>query len=121
MRIRVATLLLLIIAQAYISFSQPVREITKGNIHFNSNAPNEIIKASSNQLKGVLDLTKKTFAFKVAVSSFEGFNSPLQKEHFNENYMESFNYPEITFSGKIIEDVNLAANAVYKIIGQPMS
>ncbi len=40
------------------------------------------------------------------VNSFKGFNSALQKEHFNENYMESENFPYASFEGKIIEDID---------------
>lgn len=77
-----------------------------GQIDFYSNAALEIIHAYSNKLKGVLDTSKKTFAFSVKIRSFEGFNSPLQREHFNENYMESDKYEEAVFRGKIIEDLN---------------
>lgn len=78
-----------------------------GRIDFYSNAPLEIIHAYSDKLKGALDLEKKAFAFTVKIRSFEGFNSPLQREHFNENYMESDKYPEAVFEGKIIEDLNI--------------
>lgn len=76
-----------------------------GRIDFYSNAPLEIIHAYSDKLKGAIDLQKKTFAFTVKIRSFEGFNSPLQREHFNENYMESEKFPEAVFQGKIIEDI----------------
>ncbi|MEO7444156.1 MAG: YceI family protein [Ferruginibacter sp.] len=79
-----------------------------GKISFASDAPLEIIKASSNEMRGKIDLTRKIFAFTIKTSSFQGFNSPLQKEHFNENYIESNRYPDATFSGKIIEDIDLA-------------
>ncbi len=75
-----------------------------GRIDLYSNAPLEIIHAYTDKLKGVMDMSKKTFAFSVKIRSFEGFNSPLQREHFNENYMESDKYPEAVFQGKIIED-----------------
>ena len=38
--------------------------------------------------------------------SFHGFNSALQRTHFNENYIESEQYPTATFNGKIIEDLD---------------
>jgi polyisoprenoid-binding protein YceI len=53
-------------------------------------------------VRGVIDIDKSTFAFEVRVSAFEGFNSPLQKEHFNENYMETAKYPYARFFGKMI-------------------
>ena len=58
---------------------------------------------------------KKNFSLKVDVHSFQGFNSPLQKEHFNENYLESDKYPVASFTGKIIEDVDLSADGAYEL------
>lgn len=95
--------------------AQNIYVVSKGSISFNSNAPNEIIKAASDNLQGILDIENKVFAFKIDMSSFQGFNSPLQKEHFNENYMESHIYPEALFSGKIIENVNLRENGNYQV------
>ena len=73
-----------------------------GTVSFVSVAPLETIKASSDKLKGLLDLDNHTFAFVLPVQSFEGFNSPLQQEHFNERYLESKKYPKSEFSGKMI-------------------
>ncbi len=84
---------------------------------FKSEAPLEIIKAESNQLKGALDLSNKTFAFKLFIKSFDGFNSPLQKEHFYENYMEVKSYPESIFKGKILEDIDINASKNYRAKG----
>lgn len=74
----------------------------KGSVEFVSEAPLERISASSDQLIGLIDLTERTFAFTFPVSSFMGFNSPLQREHFNEHYLESTKYPKAIFTGKII-------------------
>ena len=82
--------------------------VTEGKINFRSDAPLEMIKASSNTVAGAIDTTKKDFLFRVAISSFEGFNSRTQREHFNENYMQTEKYPEASFKGKIIEDVSFA-------------
>jgi hypothetical protein len=96
---------------------QPVTlyQITKGRIDFKSEAPLEIIKASSNDLIGLLDISKKNFSFKVIIHSFQGFNSPLQKEHFNENYLESDKYPDASFKGKIIEDADFSVDGIYQL------
>jgi hypothetical protein len=88
---------------------------TEGKINFRSDAPLELIKASSNDLVGVIDTARKGFSFKVPISSFEGFNSRTQREHFNENYMQTEKYPEASFKGKIIEDVDLTADGVYTV------
>lgn len=95
--------------------AQVMYELKQGKIKINSNAPNEIIKATSTKLQGILNMESKQFVFKVETMSFEGFNSPLQREHFNENYMESHLYPDIVFSGKIIEDIDISTKHEHMI------
>ncbi|MEP6846139.1 MAG: YceI family protein, partial [Panacibacter sp.] len=80
-----------------------------------SEAPLELIRASSNELAGLLDNDKKTFSFDIRIRSFQGFNSPLQKGHFNENYMESEKFAQATFSGKIIEEEDLGIDGTYDV------
>jgi hypothetical protein len=86
-----------------------------GSISFRSEAPLEIITASSNELKGIIDHDAQTFAFIVPITSFKGFNNGLQQQHFYENYLESSKYPEATFSGKIIEDIDLTQPGTYHV------
>jgi hypothetical protein len=81
-------------------------EAKVAQIDFRSDAPLELIEASSNELRGVIDPEEHTFAFVVNINSFEGFNSPLQQQHFNENYLESTRYPKATFKGRIIDKCN---------------
>jgi hypothetical protein len=88
---------------------------SKGKVSFISNAPLEVIKAESEDIIGAINIEKSSFAFEVSLRSFEGFNSPLQKEHFNENYVESDKYPKATFAGKIIEDINLNKDGTYPV------
>lgn len=95
--------------------AQNVYEVKEGTVKFYSDAPEEIIKAYSGSLKGIVDFSKRTFAFKISIASFEGFNSALQREHFNENYMETSLYPLATFAGKIVEDINIQENGTYKV------
>jgi len=80
-----------------------------GAVTLKSVATLELIQARSNRLRGVIDTDKQTFAWTVDVRSFEGFNSPLQREHFNENYMESDHYTQASFIGKIIENIDFEA------------
>jgi len=89
--------------------------IQKGSITFTSNAELELIEASSKMLVGLLDPTNNQFAFSVSVQSFRGFNSELQRIHFNEKYMESETYPKATFIGKIIEQVDFLADGLYEV------
>lgn len=108
-------------AALFLSFNSLIAQAGKifavrsGKISFQSEAPFETITASSKDIKGLLEIEKKLFAFKVRMESFEGFNSGLQKEHFNENYVESNKFPEATFTGKIIEDTDLAKDGIYTI------
>lgn len=92
-----------------------IYKISEGKIHFKSAAPLEVIEANSNELKGLVDLDNNTFAFAVSTTSFDGFNSSLQREHFNENYMESSRFPTSTFSGKMIEKIDVSKDGSYSV------
>ncbi len=94
---------------------QTIYKSSKSKVEFVSEAPLEIIRATSEELKGVLDPAKRTFAFTIPVESFKGFNSPLQREHFNENYMEVKKFPLSKFQGKIIEQIDFAKEGEYSI------
>lgn len=108
-------ILLILLSSCFSLCAQKIYEVNNGTIRFHSDAPQELIRASSDKLRGVIDVEKKIFAFKIGISSFMGFNSPLQKEHFNENYMETDFFPEASYSGKIIEDVDLSKDGEYTI------
>jgi hypothetical protein len=86
-----------------------------GHIKFSSDAPLEFIQASSNELAGILNINDLSFSFTVPMVSFEGFNSTLQRIHFNENYMESEKFLNSTFKGKIIEEVDFILPGTYHI------
>lgn len=86
-----------------------------GRVSFRSNAPLEVIEAQSKRLKGIIDPSARTFAWVVEVKTFEGFNSPLQREHFNENYLQSNAFPRAYFSGKIIEEIDFGKNGTFDV------
>lgn len=86
-----------------------------GSVRFRSDAPLELIQARSEELKSAIRLPDRSFAFRVKINSLQGFNSDLQREHFNENYLESEAYPEATFVGKIIETVDLRQPGEYTV------
>ena len=92
-----------------------VYRCTNGRIEFTSKAPLEIIEAKSDRMQGVIDPSNQAFAWLVEVISFEGFNSPLQREHFNENYVETGRYPRATFTGKIIEQIDFGQDGSYAV------
>lgn len=107
--------LLLVLPLSGIAAKAQVYETRNGLVRFHSNAPQELIRAESSGLRGALDVQKRTFAFRISIGSFQGFNSPLQREHFNENYMETVRFPEGVFTGKIIEDIDAAKDGEYDV------
>ncbi len=105
------------------TFSAEAQEmffIKESKIFFESDAPLEIIKAVSTDMRGVIDPTLHTFGFSIASLSFKGFNSELQRRHFNENYLESEKYPEITFTGKIIDEIDFTKPGIYSVRAKGM-
>ena len=105
---------------SFVANAQEVFTSQNGKIKFVSEAPLELIKAESNKLVSVIDVNKRSFAFSVLVETFEGFNSPLQKEHFRENYMETTKFKSATFKGKIIEEVDLTKEGIYAVRAKGM-
>lgn len=86
-----------------------------GSVAFVSDAPMERIEASTQQATAVLDIAERSFAVQIPVGTFEGFNSPLQREHFMENYMQRDVYPSAVFKGRIIEAVDLDQPGTYRV------
>ena len=116
MRRKIFILPLLLLTLAFNTHSLlPDYKISSGSISFRSDAPLELIKAQSSELKGLVIPDKKQFAFIINIKSFKGFNSPLQQEHFNENYLESNKFPVASFEGKIIEDIDFTKDGDYSI------
>lgn len=108
-------MILIFISSRMLNLNAQIYKTISGSIYFVSDAPLELIEAKSVKLQGIIDGTKKTFAFSIPISSFEGFNSPLQREHFNENYMESQDFSNATFTGKIIEKIDFTKDGKYSI------
>lgn len=104
---RISFLILIFIQAALSTFSQQIYMTKSGTVDFISDAPLELIKAASTELQGALNPEDKSFAFVIDNKSFKGFNSPLQQEHFYENYMEVQDYPTSSFRGKIIENIDM--------------
>jgi polyisoprenoid-binding protein YceI len=97
-------------------FAQQELYVTRNSkVEFVSDAPLETIRASSEKLTGLIDADKRTFAFTIPIKSFTGFNSPLQQEHFYENYMEEKAFPDSKFEGKIIEQIDFSHDGNYTV------
>jgi len=85
-----------------------------GQISFFSKAPLESIEAGNKNVTCVLDTKTGQLQFVVLMKGFE-FKKALMQEHFNEKYMESERFPAASFSGKIIEDLDLTKDGTYEV------
>ena len=95
--------------------SKAQRLITKtGTVTFFSDGPLEKIEAVNNGVNSALDTQSGVFVFKVLMKSFV-FKKALMQEHFNENYIESDQYPLATFKGKVnnINDIDFTKPGNY--------
>lgn len=99
----------------WLSGQDAIYRTQQGVITFKSDAPLELITAVSRKMEGVIDANALSFAFSVPVVSFVGFNNGLQQQHFYENYMETNKYPDATFSGKLIEHIDLKMPGTYNV------
>ncbi|MEO6167924.1 MAG: YceI family protein [Chitinophagales bacterium] len=111
---------LMIVLCSYVNHDERIFSCNKGSVSFLSDAPLESIKAASQELKGAIAASNRTFLFSVDVNSFHGFNSALQQEHFNENYLETTIYPKVSFQGKFIEEINFNTNGIYQMRAKGM-
>lgn len=93
------TILLLMISLS--GFAQRYKSF-ESDIQFFSNAPLEDIKAENESASSIIDLETRSMVIVVPIKSFS-FKKKLMQEHFNENYLESDDYPNATFKGKIVE------------------
>ncbi len=86
-------------------FSQ-TKFITKtGKIVFEASVPSfEEIKGSNDGVSAILNAENGEIAVLALVRGFR-FKIALMEEHFNENYIESQQYPKATFKGKLSEFV----------------
>lgn len=75
---------------------------SNGEIEFNASTLLEDIEARNNKVKAVLEPGSGNFAVMMLIKDFN-FPRKLMQEHFNENYMESGQYPKAYFSGTIAD------------------
>ena len=92
--------------------------VTKtGHIKFYSETPIETIEAHNHAVNSALNPESGEFVFKVLMKSFE-FEKALMQEHFNENYMESDQYPNAMFRGKVANtaDIDFTSDGTYDAV-----
>lgn len=94
----------LILALLYITgtgFSQEKMISKSGTITFEASVPSfEEVKATNNSVTFVLNPSTGEIASLALMKGFR-FKLALMEEHFNENYIESDQYPKAVFKGKI--------------------
>ncbi len=87
-------------------------------IDFDATAPSSPEKIIGTNRSGtcVIDSKNGNMQFVVLMKGFE-FERALMEEHFNENYVESNNYPKAEFKGdlKDIDKVNFSKDGTYTV------
>ncbi|MEO7310609.1 MAG: YceI family protein [Chitinophagaceae bacterium] len=93
--------------------AQTVYQTKSGKISFFSSAPLEDIRAVNNQVDAKL-ATNGQVVFMVAIKGFRFPNATMQ-DHFNEDYLESTQYPKAIFMGTItnLADVHFDKDGLY--------
>lgn len=88
-----------------------------GSISFFSKTTIENIQADNNQVMSVLNAQTGELQFSLLIKGFH-FQKALMEEHFNENYLESDQFPKATFKGTIadISKINFLKDAVYPVL-----
>ncbi|WP_417939699.1 YceI family protein [Flavobacterium sp. RS13.1] len=82
-------------------FSQKMITRT-GEVKFEASMPAfEEVAATTKTTSCILEKSTGDFVALTLIKSFK-FKSPLMEEHFNENYMESSQFPKATFKGKVL-------------------
>lgn len=114
---RKTALLILVLFAGNVIFSQKMMTRT-GEIKFEASVPAfEPVAAVNNSVSAILDKSSGEFAALALIKAFK-FKVPLMEEHFNENYIESNEFPKATFKGKIINfDASKTANSKYDLEG----
>lgn len=88
-----------------------------GEIYFKSNGTiDDGVEATNDQVGVVLDASSGAVAFQVLIKSFR-FEKALMEEHFNENYLESDEFPKSIFKGAIdnFESLDLSKDGTYEV------
>ena len=78
----------------------------------------EPIEAINTSTTVILDANTGNIVSQVFMAGFQ-FNNALMQEHFNENYMDSYQYPKATFKGNLdgFSMANLNTNNTFDLNG----
>ncbi len=105
--------LLMFLASAQV-FAQDVYICKDINIHFFSEAPLENIEATTEKAVGAINAEDGKVFFKVPIKTFD-FEKELMEEHFNENYMESDEFPHGIYNGFVTGEWDASTPGTYEV------
>jgi hypothetical protein len=98
-------MLLLLLLYANLILGQEEMTTNAGIVNFEASVPLfEEVKATNNKASCILNTKTAAIASVVLIQDFR-FKIPMMEKHFNDNYMQSADYPKATFKG-IIEGFN---------------
>lgn len=100
---------------AYMAQGQ-IMQLEDSHVKFYSYTVLEDIEAETKHTKGLINFDDDAFYFEIPINTFD-FEKDLMEEHFNENYMESEEYPTATFEGKATSDLDLNSEGQYVFSG----
>lgn len=105
---------ILIMTISFHSNAQKVYATKMGQLFFNASGGIEKIAAVNNQVDSKFVDATGQIIFGVLVKGFK-FENQLMEDHFNENYMESSQFPKADFKGYIknIKEVDLTKDGKY--------
>ena len=104
------------VANAQTPSAQKIYATKTGQIFFNATGGAVAIAAVNNQVDSKFVDATGQIIFGVLVKGFK-FENQLMEDHFNENYMESTQFPKADFKGYIknIKEVNFTKDGTYPI------
>ncbi len=95
-------ILLLCVGLVAVTNAQSKWSTKTGNLVFEASVPSfEEVKATNNSVSAILNTETGAFASLALVKGFR-FKVALMEEHFNENYMESSDFPKAVCKGKLV-------------------
>jgi hypothetical protein len=115
MKKRMAILMLLFAAASPV-FAQSKYFTKSGQVGFSASTSIENIAATNNKATCVLDAATGAYESATLMKAFI-FERALMQEHFNENYVESDQYPKATLKGTIanFSSIDLTKDGTYPI------
>jgi polyisoprenoid-binding protein YceI len=111
------TILIAFLLMNVLALKAQIYTTRNGLVGFYSKTTLEDIKAENKQVYAGIDVSQKKLGFNLLVKGFS-FRKKLMQDHFNENYIESDEYPNAKFNGNYTGEVDVTKNGVYKIQAQ---